>query len=151
MHYYVDHTPISMPESFLKTWLKASGGEEISDEVIAKEFKTYVESLKWDLIKNKIAEDQAISVEGDEVRTKAKALIAEQFGGPQIAEQLGEKMDAIANNYLAGQDGKGEQFMRLYNQLRNEKIIGFIRGNITINEKKVSLEEFRKVAAEHRH
>jgi len=151
MHYYVDHTSLTMPESFLKTWLKASGDGEINDEIIAKEFKSYADSLKWDLIKNKIAEDHNITVEGDEVRAKAKAMIAEQFGGPQIAEQLGDKMDSIANNYLAGQDGKGENFMRIYNQLRNEKILGLIRSHITLNEKKVSLEEFRKVAAEHRH
>jgi trigger factor len=151
MHYYIDHTKIDMPEKFLKNWLKASGQGQVTDEILDKEFKSYSDSLKWDLIKNKIADDNKITVEGDEVRAKAKAMIIDQFGGPAIAAQLGDKMDEIANNYLAGQDGKGENFMRLYNQLRTEKISKLIRESISVSEKKVSLEEFRKIAAEHNH
>jgi len=150
MHYYVDHTKINMPEGFLRTWLKATG-QGVTDEILDKEFKSYSDSIKWDLIKNKIAEDNKITVEGDEVRAKAKDMIIEQFGGPAIAAQLGDKMDEIANNYLAGQDGKGENFMRLYNQLRGEKIAKLIRESISVSDKKVSLEEFRKIAAEHNH
>ena len=150
-HYYVDHTKIAMPENFLKLWLKNASDGQVNDEVIQKEFKTYQESLRWDLIRNKIADDNKIVVTPEEVKAKAKELIAEQFGGPGIAEQLGERFDAIADNYLAGQDGKGENYMRLYNQLRNAKIMKVIRDGISITEKKVSLEEFRKLAAAHQH
>ena len=119
--------------------------------MIEKEFKLYKESLKWDLIKNRITEEKEIKVEGDEVREKAKQLIIEQFGGPAIVGQLGDKFEEIANNYLSGQDGKGENFMRIYNQLRQEKIMKVIKENITITEKKVSLDEFKKIAAGHNH
>jgi trigger factor len=150
-HYFVDNTKITMPENFLKLWLKNTSEGQVNDEVLQKEFSAYQESIKWDLVKNKIAEDNNLTVEGDEVRTRAKSVIAEQFGGPAIIEQLGDKMDAIADNYLAGQDGKGQNFMRLYNQLRHEKILKLIREKITITEKKVSLDEFRKIAASHNH
>jgi trigger factor len=150
-HYYVDHTPINMPDTFLKSWLKASSQGQVTDEILDKEFNDYKNSLKWDLIRGKIAEDLKITVEAPEVKEKAKVLIAEQFGGPQIAEQLGDKFDAIADNYLSGQDGKGENFMKLYNQLRQEKIMKAIKETATITEKKVSLEEFRKIAGEHNH
>jgi trigger factor len=150
-HHLVDHTKINMPEAFLKTWLKTSGEGKITDEVIGKEFNDYKNGLKWDLVKNKIAEENKISVEGDEVRSRAKLLIAQQFGGPAIAEQLGDKFDAIADNYLSGQDGKGENFMRLYNQIRHEKIIKAVREKITVQEQKVSLEEFKKLVSEHNH
>ncbi len=150
-HYYVDHTNITMPETFLKSWLKSTSNGQVTDEILEKEFHLYKESLKWDLVKNKIAEDKGITVEGTEVREKAKQMIAQQFGGAAIAEQLGDKFDAIADNYLSGQDGKGENFMKLYNQLRQDKIMKVIKENITINEKPVSLEEFKKIVAEHNH
>ena len=150
-HYYVDHTKINMPEGFLKTWLKATSNGQVTDEILEKEFKTYRDSIKWDLVKNKIAEEKRIKVEESEVREKAKQLILEQFGGPSIAEQLGDKFDAIVTNYLAGKDGKGENYMNSYNQIRHEKILNAIKENITIQEKKVSLEEFRKIAESHRH
>lgn len=150
-HALVDHTKVNMPDNFLKTWLKASGEGRITDDIIGKEFDDYKTGLKWDLIRNKIAEDNKLSVESGEVRARAKELIAQQFGGPAIAEQLGDKFDSIADNYLSGQDGKGENFMRLYNQIRNEKIMKYVKENISITEKKVNLDEFKKLAEEHAH
>jgi trigger factor len=151
-HYFVDNTKIEMPESFLKKWIVNSSQGQVNDETLQKEFGSYKESLKWNLITTKIADDHKISVEPNEVKIKAKAVILEQFGGNAgLAEQLGERFDAIVDNYLQGQDGKGEQFMKLYNQLRSEKILKVIRENITVDEKKVSLEEFEKLVAAHRH
>lgn len=150
-HYYVDHTKITMPDNFLKTWLKTTSDGKVTDEVLEKEFNLYKESLKWDLIKNQISEEKEIKVEGEEVRVKAKQLIIDQFGGPSIAAQLGDKLEEIANNYLSGQDGKGENFMRIYNQLRQEKIMKVVKENITVTDKKVSLDEFKKIAASHNH
>ncbi len=150
-HHYVDHTKINMPEKFLKAWLINSSNGQVTEEILEKEFNTYKDSLKWDLIKNKISEEKEIKVEGDEVREKAKQFIMEQFGGPAIAAQLGDKLDDIANNYLSGQDGKGENFMKIYNQLRHERILKVIKDSITVTEKKVSLEEFKKITATHQH
>jgi trigger factor len=41
--------------------------------------------------------------------------------------------------------------MRLYNQLKHEKIMKFVREKISLQEKKVSVEEFKKIVAEHKH
>ncbi len=150
-HYYVDHTKVNMPEGFLKTWLKATSNGDVTDAVLEKEFNSYRDNIKWDLVKNKIAEDNNIKVEEADVREKAKQIIAEQFGGPGIVDQLGDKFDGIVSNYLAGKDGKGENYMRTYNQLRNEKIMAIITNNITITEKKVSLDEFKKLVESHKH
>lgn len=150
-HHLNDHTKVNMPDQFLKSWLKSTGDGTITDEIIEKEFNEYRNGLKWDLIKTKIAEDHEIKVDGTEVRNRAKELIAQQFGGPAIAEQLGDKFDSIADNYLSGQDGKGENFMRLYNQIRQEKIMKVVKDSITIQSKKVTLDEFKELAAAHQH
>ena len=78
-HHLVDHTKLNMPDTFLKRWLKATGNGKITDEVIGKEFDDYKNGLKWDLIKNKIAEEQKISVESGEVKERAKQLIGSCF------------------------------------------------------------------------
>lgn len=147
--YFITHTDINLPSDFLKTWLKASSSGQVTDEVLEKEFEDYVRGLKWDLIKSKIAEDNQIKVEADEVREKAKEMIVNQFGGQAFAEQLKDRLDAIADNYLSNENG--QNFMRLYNQLRAEKIMTHIRENITVNEKAVSLDEFKKIVADHKH
>jgi trigger factor len=147
--YFLDNTKINIPDSFLKTWLKSTSKGEVTDSMLEKEFNGYVRGLKWDLIKNKIGDDNKIQVEGDEVRSKAKDLIVAQFGGQAIAQQLGDKLDSIADNYLSNENGKN--FMRLYSQLKNEKIMSHIKNSITLQEKKISVDEFKKIVEEHKH
>lgn len=147
--YLLDHTDINLPEEFLRTWLKNTSEGRVTDEVLEKEFSSYRRGLVWDLIKNKIAEDHKISVETEEVRDKAKELIVGQFGGQAFVEQIKDKLDGIADNYLYNEDGKN--YMKIFRQLRDEKIIALIKEKISISEKKVSADEFRKITSEHTH
>ena len=147
--YFLNHTSINLPGDFLKTWLKSTSQGQVTDEVLNTEFDHYVRGLKWDLIKNKIADDNKIKVEADEVREKAKEMIVAQFGGQAFADQLKDRLDGITENYLANENG--QNFMRLFNQLRTEKIMKHIKDNISIAEKTVSVDEFKKIVAEHKH
>jgi trigger factor len=146
---FLDNTKINLPDEFLKSWLKASSKGEVTDAVLDKEFTGYVRGLKWDLIKNKIADENNIKVEAEEVKSKAKDLILAQFGGQAFAEQLQDKLDAIADNYLSNENG--QNFMRLYNQLKNEKLMAFIKEKITLEDKQVTVDEFKKIVGEHKH
>jgi trigger factor len=147
--YYIANTNINLPDEFLKNWLKVSSQGKITDDVLQREFDEYKRGLKWDLVKNKIADDNNIKVESDEVRAKAKEMIIAQFGGQAFAEQIADRLDGITDNYL--QHENGQNFMKLYNQLRTEKIMNFIKDKITVDEKKVSVDEFKKITAEHTH
>jgi trigger factor len=147
--YYIQNTKIELPNAFLKNWLKATSEGKVTDEVIEKEFDQYKRSIVWDLVRNRIADDNKIVVESNDVKARAKELIVSQFGGPAIAEQLGDRLDAIADNYLQNENGKN--FVNLYNQLRNDKIMKLIRESITVSEKKVSVDEFKKIVDEHKH
>jgi trigger factor len=147
--YYIKHTDINLPDEFLKNWLRVSSQGKITDDVLQREFQEYKRGLKWDLVKNRIAEDHKITVESEEVRAKAKEMIISQFGGQAFADQIADRMDGITDNYL--QHENGQNFMKLYNQLRNEKIMTLIKDRITIEEKVVSVDEFKKITAEHTH
>ena len=147
--HFISSTKINLPEDFLKNWLKATSEGKVTDDVLAKEFDAYTRNLKWDLIKSKIAEDTKINVETEEVKARAKEVILSQFGGAAFASQLADKLDGITENYLSHENG--QNFMRLYTQLRNDKIMRYIRENITVVEKSVSVEEFKKIVQEHKH
>jgi trigger factor len=147
--YFLANTNINLPDGFLKTWLKSSSNGEVTDSVLDTEFDHYVRGLKWDLIKNKLADDNNIKVEADQVRNKAREMIVAQFGGQAFADQLKDKLDGIADNYLSNENGAN--FMRLYNQLRSEKILRHVKDKITLDETPVSVEDFKKIVAEHKH
>ena len=118
---------------------------KITQEDIEREFDEYARSLKWDLIRNRISDDHEIKVENDEVKERAKLMILSQLGGQGAADQLKDHMDSFADNYLQGENG--QNYMKVYNEVREEKIMQLIKSKVTLNEKKVNLDEFKKAAS----
>jgi trigger factor len=139
----VEKTKIETPNDFLKDWLVSTNEGKFTREQIDAEFDLYLKDLKWSLIRNKIAEDNKIQVEQADITEKTKMILAEQFGGPAIIEQLGDKMDEFVKSYLEA--NVGQNYTNVINQVLGDKVYGFLRENLTITDKKVSLDEFRKI------
>jgi trigger factor len=139
----VDKTKIETPNDFLKDWLLATNEGKFTKEQIEEEFDLYLKDLKWSLIRNKIAEDNKLQVEQADITDKTKLILAEQFGGPAIIDQLGDKMDEFVKSYLEANEG--QNYTNVVNQVLGDKVYGFLKENLTITDKKVSLDEFRKI------
>jgi len=140
----VAKTKIDLPDEFLKEWLLVTNQDKLSKEQIDHEYPLYAKDLKWSLISNKIAEDHEIKVENDDIREKAKDMIRQQLASTGMAAQLEDNIDAFADNYLNAEEGKN--YMQIFNTVRGERILEKVKSEITITEKKVSLDEFKKVA-----
>ena len=143
--YLLEKVKIDLPDEFLKEWLKISD-EKITAEDIEREYEGYADSLKWNLIQNRVAKEEEIKVEHEEVRTEAKNMIIQQFGGPQAAASIADKMDSIVDNYLQGENGK--YYQSIYDNLLSQKVLEAIKEKISIQEKKVSVDEFSKIVEE---
>ena len=74
---------------------------------------------------------------------KAKDLISLSSEVEAFASTNRIGLMGLADNYL--QNENGQNFMKLYNQLRTEKILKLIREKISVQEKKVSVDEFKKI------
>ncbi len=142
--YFVEKTKINTPDDFLKEWLLLRNEGKVTREQIEEEFDLYLKDLKWSLIRNKIAKDQDIKVEQQEIIEKTKVILAEQFGGPGVLAQLGDKLDEFVRTYLEGNEG--QNYQNVVNQVLSDKVYEYIKNNITIATKKISLDEFRKKA-----
>lgn len=140
----IEKTKINLPDDFLKRWLLFSNEGKISEEQIEKDYDKFVNDLKWTLISNKIMEDHEIKVESKEVVDKARELIVQQLGGPSMVEAFQEQLDGIVDNYLKSEDG--QNYMNVYNQLRSEKLVDYIKDQITITDKKIKVDDFKKLA-----
>ncbi|WP_375581028.1 trigger factor [Marivirga tractuosa] len=140
----VEKTKFELPDEFLKNWLLLSNEGKITQEQIDKEYDLYTKDLRFNLIKNKIAEanQENIKVEHTDVMDYTKKMIAEQFGAYGMADQLGENMDSFAQNYLQGENG--ENYRKVYEEMLNKRVLDFIKDKITIKEKKVDLDGFKK-------
>jgi trigger factor len=140
----VDNTEITLPDDFLKRWLKASNSN-VTDEILSKEYTLYVKDLKWSLIKNKLAEENSIKVEHEEVVDKTKNMITQQFASMGMAELPDESLTSYADNYLKAE--KGKNYMNLFEQVFTDKVIAQVRSQATIKTQSLSSEEFQKLDA----
>ncbi len=137
-------TKMDLPDEFLKRWLVASNEGKVNEDEVDKDYPNYAEEMKWNLILNRIAEDSEVKVENEEVVSKAKELIVAQLASSGMGDQMADQLDAFADNYLKGNEGKN--YLQVFNQVRNDKIMKLIRDKISITKKEVNLEQFKKEA-----
>lgn len=139
----ISDTKVDLPNDFLKKWLLASNEGKITEEDIKNEYDAYSKDIKWTLIQNRISEDQEIKVENADIESKAKELIKEQLASSGLLGQFDDNLDVFVQNYL--QSEKGENYMKIFNQVKAEKVFNAIKEKITVEEKQVDVEEFKKI------
>ncbi len=141
----VDTTEIELPNEFLKRWLRISN-KEVSDEDIEKDFGTFIKGLKWTVIKDKIAKENDLKVEHDEVNAQAKASFKEvySFLGTDTPENEA-LLTQLTDNFLKAE--KGQNYMNTFQRVFTDKVAAFVKGSVPVETKKITAEEFNKTAA----
>jgi len=140
----IDGTKMDLPDEFLKRWLLRTNEGKISEKDLDKEYDVYAKDLKWGLIQNKIVKDHNIKVEHQDVIESTKKMIRAQFAASGIGDNLEENIVAFADNYLKGENG--ENYRKIFNQVQGKKISEILKEKINISIKKITPEEFQKIA-----
>ena len=144
----LEQVKIDLPEAFLRTWLIRINEGKFTAEQIDQDFDNVKKDMRWNLIKNEIAEKFEVKVDYPEVVEKAKDMVRQQFGGYLSSDQPGieEMIEKIAMGYLSDKS-KGDNFMNLYNQAFSDKVANAIVENIPNKTTKIDVEKFKEIAA----
>lgn len=140
--FMLEKTTISLPDEFLKRWIKASNDKPITDEQIAVEYDGYAQSLKWQLIENSLVEEAGIKIELEEVVDTAKGYIIAQYAQYGLPAPQEENLEAQAKQVLSNQ----EEYKKMSEMILEKKLIVYLKENVKLNEKKVSYDDFVKAA-----
>lgn len=144
----LESVKIDLPEEFLRTWLIRINEGKFTPEQIDQDFDNVKRDIRWNLIKNEIAEKFEVKVDYPEVVEKAKDMVRQQFGGYLSSDQPGieEMIEKIAMGYLSDKS-KGDNFMNLYNQAFSDKVSNAIVENIPNKTTKIDVDKFKEIAA----
>lgn len=134
---------LDLPDTFLKRWIKMSNDKPVTEEQIESEYEGYSNGLRWQLIENKIIEDNDLKVEHEEVMNYTKGLIAnnfQQYGMPIPPEE------ELNKNALSVLENK-EEAQRIYQSLYDAKVMEYMKNTVKLVEKEVTYDEFVKLAS----
>ena len=147
-HTLLEHTQIDFPAEFLKRWLKTQGqeGQQKSDEEVAAEFPTFINQLKWTLITDKLARENNIKVEQEDLRQFAK----QQLLGYMGMGALDEEQDWV-RDYIDRMMKDRKYVEDAYNRLQTQKLFEFVETQVNAVETPISKEEFIHMNEEHQH
>ncbi|AWW29760.1 trigger factor [Echinicola strongylocentroti] len=134
---------IELPEAFLKEWLIKANEGKVSEEDVEKEFPIYAKQLTWSLISNKLAEENEVKAEHEDVIAKTQEMVREQLAASGLGSQMEDNMDMFVNNYLQGNEG--QNYMQMLTAVQNDKVLELVKEKITLKEEKIDVEKFKEL------
>ena len=117
--------------------------EENAEEIVEKDFEASLNSLRWQLIKEKLAKAYEVKVENDDIREQAVKMARVMFlryGMPNVPE---EYVEQYADKMLEDES----QVRRLVDQCVEAAIVAGAKNAVSLEHKEISLAEFQKFFA----
>lgn len=136
----LDSNELALPEDFLKRWL-AMSNENVSPEVLEKEFPAFANNLRWTLIRSKLNKTFEIEVSPEEVKESFKNKIRGYFGGAGITPDMDSMVESMAERML--QDEK--QVNEIYEEVSSNKFFEAVVEKVAVTDKSISIEDFQAV------
>lgn len=130
---------LQFPDALLKRWL-LSTGEERTAESLENDYPKIIEDLKFHLIKEQIAKDKDIKIDNDDMKTIAMQATRAQFAQYGMMNLPDEMMENYANDMLKNKDNA----RNLLDRAMENKITDVLKTTLGVEEKSISLDEFRK-------
>jgi trigger factor len=137
---------VTFPDELLKRWLLETDEKRTAEEV-EKDFPKILEDLKFHVAKQKIAEDNDITVEFADIEALAAEVARTQFAQYGMSNLSPD----VLQNYTKRMLEKEETIRGLYERVTENKIIDWLKENVTIIEKEIPSKDFSELLNEHLH
>jgi trigger factor len=141
---------IALPDAFMKRWLVDEYRDKYPAEHIEKEYDTYADSIKFQLIENKIRRENDIKVTEEHVKEYIKNYFRKSVTSVDDDVFTEEQLNGFAERMLKNK----EEVKDIYDKLYDEKLKELFKSKVKITNETISYEEFNKLASgghEHNH
>ena len=117
--------------------------EQATDELIEQDFPNILNDIKYQIAKDKIVTDNDIKTEASDVQELATQVAQSQFAQYGMSNLPVEMLQDYVKRMLE----KEETVKGLFARVVENKIVAWIKENISIDEKEITSEEFSKIIA----
>lgn len=135
----------SLPDEFLKRWLMETRPEEYTAENIDERFDQEADSLRYQLIREKVVEEQKLELTQEEVNGTNLSYTLQMFS--QYGMQNPDPQ--MVESFAMRQAQDPEHMRRIRDLAMSRKVTDYFRSVVTLKDKKVKASEFEKIMEEH--
>jgi len=131
---------LALPEAFLKKFLYLTNKDKTTKEQVEKEYHSYSDSLKWQLLEKHLLKTNNIAVPAEEVESYITNLVKMNFAKNGMANAEEATVKESVKKVLANE----KQVRNAYDQLYDQKLIKLFKNTFTIEKKEISYDDFFK-------
>jgi len=132
-----------LPEEFLKRFLKLrrEQDEKENTEITDEEAQNMFKSLRWQLVKDHLAQELGIQVEKEDIDTAAFIFAQQQLSQYGIYNAPDDLIRQQAERYM--QDDRAREMIQEH--AIDNKFFAAVKESVKVNEKTISVDDFRKL------
>ncbi len=134
---------LQLPEEFLKRFLKLRREQDNKEntEVTDEEAQSMFKQLRWQLVKDHLAQELGIKVEQEDIDTAAFIFAQQQLSQYGIYNAPEDLVRQQAERFM--QDERARE--AIHEHAIDNKFYSAVRESVKVNEKSISVEDFRKL------
>lgn len=134
----IEKSNIELPAEFLQRWLQTQGEKQLTPEEAKEEYEKSEKGIKYQLIESKIAKENELKVEVEDVKKVAKEKIKMQmmqFGQMDFPE---DQMEGIVQNLMSNE----EQVRQFSEEVMVQKLLELYKDKIQVETQDITYKEF---------
>ena len=139
--YLINKAAITLPDEFMKRWLFVANDGKFTKEDIEKEYDLFAKDFRWNMIRTNIMKDGKLKVTKEDVMAEAKKVASYQFAMYGMQNVPEEHLTKFAEQMLSDR----QQADRIVEKVEDDLALEYIKKNITVENKKISLEKMREL------
>jgi trigger factor len=126
-----------LPDEFLKRWLLTANEKPVTAEQIENDYESWSSLMKWKLIENKLAKQNNITIEFEEMKEETKMFVLDQYR--RYGQMPDEKeLEKTVNTVLS----KESEARKIADNIMDRKILNLLKEKISLKKSEVSYDDF---------
>ena len=126
----------------MKKWLLESN-KETTAEIVDAEYEKSLDSIKWQLIENKLVADNGINITRQDIKDFIIDFFRSNYFQNNIEEDLEERLSTLAESSMKTE----KDVKNIYDQLFDKKIEEALRATMPVELKSVTSEQFMELVS----
>ena len=143
----INNTAFDLPADFLKRWIRSTSQNPITEEEAAEDYQNSERGLRYQLIENKIIEENNLQVSYQEIREFCENAIRNQMARFGYFDIEKKELDNFVNNTLK----ERAEVERIHRELTGGKLIKFYKEKANLNKIEIDIDSFIEKFYSHQH